>query len=53
MPPEWNGWHRRSLRNPSPTPFSTPYRATASVMYSEQVGWKRHADGNSGEIPRL
>ena len=52
-PPWQNGWHRASRLNPNHTPRATPYFATASIMYSEQVGSNRQADGNSGEIQRL
>ena len=52
-PPGCNGWQRTNRRKPIHTPRRTPCRSTASRMYSEHVGWKRHAEGNSGEIQYL
>ena len=52
-PPSWNGWQRNRRRVPIQTPRAAPYLWTASIMYSEQVGWKRQADGKSGEMKRL
>jgi hypothetical protein len=37
---------------PNHTP-RRPYLFTASIMYSEHVGWKRQAEGKSGEMNRL
>jgi hypothetical protein len=44
------GWHRDRRTTPNQAPRSTPYRATASAMYSEQEGVNRHAPVKSGEI---
>lgn len=40
-------------RTPRPSPFNTPYRATASAAYSEQVGVNRQAGGRIGESAYL
>ncbi len=45
------GRERASLRTVSQLPRAAPYRCTASSPYCEQVGWKRHEGGVSGEIP--
>ncbi len=52
-PPGWKGWQRRSLRSPIQPPRRAPYRSTASSVYSEQVGTKRHAGGSKGEMNAL
>lgn len=52
-PPAQNGWQRSSRLAPIQTPRAVPYFTTACSMYSEQVGAKRQALGNIGEIQRL
>jgi hypothetical protein len=38
---------------PFPMPRHTPYFSTACIMYTEQVGSNRHAEGKIGESHRL
>ncbi len=52
-PPGFQGWHRANRLTPSHMPRRKPWTATASRMYSEQVGANRHAGGRSGESHRL
>jgi len=39
--------------NPFPMPRQAPYFSTACIMYTEQVGSNRQAEGSIGEIHRL
>lgn len=53
MPPWWYGWHLLRRTMPSQKPLGTPWISMACRMYSEQVGWKRQAEGSHGEISFL
>ncbi len=48
-PPLQKGWQRKIRFTPSQVPFNTPYFATASIVYVEQVGSKRQEGGKKGE----
>jgi hypothetical protein len=52
-PPFASGWHRNTRHEAIAKPRTAPYRSTASIAYSEQVGTYRHDGGNAGEIHRL
>ncbi|KXZ27979.1 hypothetical protein AYB33_05075 [Leptospira santarosai] len=48
--PRERGLHLKILQVLSRTAWKNPYSRNACMVYSEQVGVKRHAGGNRGEI---
>jgi len=48
MPPGCHGWQRANRRAASHNPRPAPYFNTASLAYTEQLGWNLQAGARSG-----